>query len=299
MDNFKTLSIDDKQVRKLYANGKLTYASFPDARHIVNEEAYGILSSDTVVETLTYNNKSYNVYDSIYLQNTWTDKGTGNVRPWLVSDSVMMFAQHWNSTAQKSFDVVIDGQTITIQSLAENAYVNLRNWCLENGYSESDLPNNNYFNDIAMIKCNKPSVSLSSICPYFMSEPTMKRIFWSENLDGVVGFSQSQATNYAIPVRFGAWNSDYIDFFQTNADYVKEENLKSLSAITQTSYPRYTGDSGKPKFIRLKGKDIVVTQCYSISRGANFITAFPFIKAFVESYGDSLNVFTPDMAFAT
>lgn len=298
MIDFHDVHINDKFVHKLYANGKLIFAAEPDARHLANEETYAVLSNDTVAETLTYNSKSYDIYDSIDLSNSWTAKGAGNVRPWIVSDSILMFAHHYPTRPAINYNVIVDGQTVNIKSLSTDAYVNLKEWCLENGFTEADFTGLQMADDVDMILCEQPSASLSSIRPYFMSEATMKKIFWDGNIGGVVGFHSSQATNYAIPYMFRPVTNDQYVWWATAAsglNDIKEDNLKELSAITSAQYPIYTGDSGKPMFFKLKGKDIVVSQCKSATTGPNLIKMFPFIKAFVEAHNDTINEFTYQM----
>lgn len=68
------------------------------------------------------------------------------------------------------------------------------------------------------------------------------------------------------------------------------EPYASCPALASSQYPRYTGDSGKPKYIILDGKDIVVSQCYSVNAGPDFSLALPMLSAYATMYGDTINI---------
>ena len=90
------MTIDGKNVRKLYLDGKLAYVG-TDKMDDVNNYAWSILSSALSVGSGYYNYPStttrydYNIY-STFDEGGYTGSGAGNVRPFVVSQHILATA---------------------------------------------------------------------------------------------------------------------------------------------------------------------------------------------------------------
>lgn len=79
--------------------------------------------------------------------------------------------------------------------------------------------------------------------------------------------------------------------------YLVPDDYTYMKSMNPT-YLGTTGDSGRPVFIYVDGKPVVVSHNHQITKGfasapyfmtgPNYIKAFPLLKAYVESKGDTI-----------
>lgn len=192
---WKALSINGKQTKEAYINRKLVYTSYPDSKSAINEAEYASLSASTVATTLTYSGTTYDIYGT-FTNKRWTADGDGNVRPWFITPHLMIGAHHYPNKA--TGNLIVD-DSLTVNRLR---WVNLKEWALDNGFTEADFPANSFLDDIDMIELDTSTGLPQEECPYLMSKQYVHDNFIQHKLDNVLGYSQSQATNYAIPIMF-------------------------------------------------------------------------------------------------
>ena len=146
--------------------------------------------------------------------------------------------------------------------------------------------------------------------PYVIPEIQFKGMFHRDELKGLVGYCGTQLTAYtgeAQPIVFGndiagevAWSTPqrYKSFLP-----VEEYTTFLRSDTIGPTYLGTTGDSGKPVYMTIAGgKKILVSHNHQIYKpgfgatapyvmtGPNYFKAYPLIKAYVESKGDTLKV---------
>lgn len=282
---WKALSINGKQTKEAYINNKLVYTSYPDSKSAINETVYSTLSASTVATTLTHNGTTYDVYGT-FTNKRWTAASAGNVRPWFITPHLMVGAHHYPNKVTGNLKI---DDSLTVNRLR---WVNLKEWALNNGFTEADFPANSFLDDIDMIELDKSTGLPQEECPYLMSKQYVHDNFIDHTLDNVLGYSQSQATNYAIPIMF---YENSLVTIRSNWDNASQrvdqlgEPYASCPALSSTQYPRYEGDSGKPKYIRIDGKDVVISQCYGVNTGPDFCVALPMLSAYATMYGDTIN----------
>lgn len=79
--------------------------------------------------------------------------------------------------------------------------------------------------------------------------------------------------------------------------YLIADEYTHMKSMNPT-YLGTTGDSGRPAFVYIDGKPVIVSHSHQISKGfatapyfmsgPNYIKAFPLLKAYVESKGDKI-----------
>ena len=144
--------------------------------------------------------------------------------------------------------------------------------------------------------------------PYYIDEMTFKGMFHRDSFKGLCGYCGTQ-TSYAgqgQPIVFTSdvssgdtrgelmWSTpamlNYLIPTGEQYDYIRQ---------LSPSYLGTTGDSGKPIYITIGGgKNIVVSHNHQIRTGfvtapyfmsgPNYTKAFPLLKAYVESKGDTI-----------
>lgn len=174
---YEELTIDGKVIKDLAINGKICYATYPDAQMQINEQAWSVLSSSLSVGSGHYNypgtstRYDYNIY-STFDEGGYTGAGAGNVRPFVVSPHILASAQHYPN--KPTGNITIGGTTIK-----RLQWVNLKDWALENGYTESDFSGIYEFGDIALCKCDKATAIPDNCIPYFISKDRINQLFFS------------------------------------------------------------------------------------------------------------------------
>lgn len=148
--------------------------------------------------------------------------------------------------------------------------------------------------------------------PYYIDEMTFKGMFHRDNFKGLCGYCGTQRNNGGFESGKGqpvVFTSD-VSSGDTRGELVwSTPNMLSNLVPEGEQYdyirqlgPTYlgtTGDSGKPIYITIGGgKNIVVSHNHQIRKGfatapyfmsgPNYTKAFPLLKAYVESKGDTI-----------
>lgn len=315
MINCSTLSVGDKAVKYMTIDGKIVFSTDPNNSYSL----YGLeditLSSVTKVYPAgsytppgTTNLYTYGVY-RVPAENFWGG-GSGSDHLFPVSQHVFARAAHWgNALTSTSVGNAIAGSATTY-SCAVSEVANLTTWAKSNGF-DADYVDSLHIDDIQMVLTPEnvltAGVYTEDDIPYIIPEIQFKGMFHRDELKGLVGYCGTQLTAYsgeAQPIVFGndiagevAWSTPVL---YKSLLPVEEYTAYIRSDDVCPTYLGTTGDSGKPVYMAIDGgKKILVSHNHQIYRstfssppyvmtGPNYFKAYPLIKAYVESKGDTL-----------
>lgn len=316
MINCNDLSVDNKAVKYMTIDGKIVYSTDPNYSYSL----YGLedvtLSSFTTslsVGSYTLPDGGTYTYDihEVPAMNFWGG-GSGSDHLFPISQHIFARAAHWgNELTSTSVGNAIVGDATTY-SCAVSEVVNLTTWAKSNGF-DADYVDSLHIDDIQLVR-TQANVLTAGIyteedIPYVIPEIQFKGLFHRDELKGLVGWCGTKLMgNYsgrAQPVVFGgtlngelAWSTPKV-----YKSFLPEEDYTTYirSDAVGNTYLGTTGDSGKPVYFTVGGgKNILVSHNHQIYKpgfgavapyvmaGPNYFKAYPLIKAYVESKGDTL-----------
>lgn len=189
---FKTCAINGKAVKRLYINGRLAYSSEPDLMEAVDDLALsGEFGAKDVLGSGSYqwngSTYSYTVYDAP-TAGRWCPLGAGNDNPWFAAPGLAVCAAHWASSLKTGTWTGSGGLTYDV-----SAWVNLRDWALENGFTSADVAGMTDVRDV-VVAVNGPGATQLSAeeCPWFMPADLARKAFWNGSARGCVGWHAPQ-----------------------------------------------------------------------------------------------------------
>lgn len=316
MINCNDLSVDNKAVKYMTIDGKIVYSTDPDNSYSL----YGL--EDVTLSTATKvspagsytppgdsNIYTYDIYQ-LSAEKFWGG-GSGTDHLFPISQHVFARAAHWgNELTSTSVGNAIAGSATTY-SCAVSEVVNLTAWAKNNGF-DTDYVDSLHIDDIQMVLTPEnvltAGIYTEDDIPYVIPEIQFKGMFHRDVLSGLVGYCGTQLTGYsgeAQPIVFGnniagevAWSTPLrYKSFLPNEEYTAFIRSDSIGP----TYLGTTGDSGKPVYMTIGGgKKILVSHNHQVYKtgfgatppyvmtGPNYFKAYPLIKAYVESKGDTL-----------
>ena len=319
MLNCNDLSVDNKEVKYMTIDGKIVYSTDPDNSYSL----YGLEDVTLSSVTKIYPAGSYtppgvsNLYTyGIYrvpAENFWGG-GSGSDHLFPISQHVFARAAHWgNELTSTSVGNAIVGDATTYNCTVSEV-ANLTTWAKNNGF-DADFVDSLHVDDIQMVYTQAmvltAGIYTEEDIPYVIPEIQFQGMFHRDVLSGLVGYCGTQLmgeyTGVAQPIVFGteiggevAWSTP-----QRNKALlpVEEYTTYMRSSDMAPTYLGTTGDSGKPVYMTIAGgKKILVSHNHQIYKpgfgatvpyvmtGPNYFKAYPLIKAYVESKGDTLKV---------
>lgn len=245
-----------------------------------NDAALDVLANAALVGTYTVAGKTCNQYSTI--APAFAKSGAhGYYNPWAVSPHVLMTAGHMGYLGNRG-PISYGGHTVN-----RVRAVWLKDWALTNGFTEAEVNAVSMIGDIEMIVCDDSGALPAEILPTFISPAAFDARF-PGGIRGALLWSANQ--HHADMVPRVAMN-DHGYYLYGDADfaaYPARADLAGRLAAMGQQHIFHGGDSGHVVFLRDDQYDIPITQYYSASTGPDLIAAFPMIKAFVESLGDTL-----------
>lgn len=310
MINCSTLSVGDKAVKYMTIDGKIVFSTDPNNSYSL----YGLeditLSSVTKVYPAgsytppgVANLYTYGIY-GVPAENFWGGgSGTNHLFP--ISEHIFVRAAHWGNELTSTFVGNTNSYNCNIDEV-----VNLTTWAKNNGF-DADYVDSLHVDDIQLTHTEANTLTAGVYeeddIPYIIPELQFKGMFHRDELKGLVGYCGTQLTAYsgeAQPVVFGndiagevAWSTPVL---YKSLLPVEEYTAYMRSDDVVPTYLGTTGDSGKPVYMTIGGgKKILVSHNHQIYRstfssppyvmtGPNYFKAYPLIKAYVESKGDTL-----------
>lgn len=269
----------------IYFNGsEARYGSWP-----VLQESGGVTLSGTYVPPGDTNPYTYYCYNTDPV--AFVEAGSGSTHPFPVSQHVFARARHYGS-APASF--TWNGETFTV-----NDTVDLSAYAQAQGIKV----NASAIEDIQLLFTDK-AVALSAV-PCLMSKMQFQGLFHKDTLSGTVAWTVPQltASDFACkpqPVVFTSNTSN------GELKWSTPQLLSAVIPVEDTSlieYPTYlgtTGDSGRPVAVKIGGEYAIVSHNHAVEKpafgpiapyymkGPDYTTAYPALKAYVESKGDTL-----------
>ena len=138
--------------------------------------------------------------------------------------------------------------------------------------------------------------------PCLMDYSQFKGMFQRDTLSGLAGYVIPQTTNKPQPIVFTSnsgtklhWSTPHL----LSAVVPEGEQYDTLRNAVPT-YLGTTGDSGRPVFLQIASKQVVVSHNWQIEKpmfgptapyymtGPNYLAAYKLLKAYVESKGDTI-----------
>jgi hypothetical protein len=287
------LSVDNKAVKWMTFNGSIVYSTTEDQTlatisRMNNAMAYSPIDTGSYVppgDTAPY---SYSIYTNDMPYVGFTQHGSGNLKPFAISPHVFVRAKHYGGTVS-TFDINTITYTVREQ-------VALSAWCEDNNVA---VPAG--CGDIELLWTNEGMGS--EVVPCLMPKMMMQGLFHRDSLKGEVGYCATQIEDAGQPIIFTNDKSNGVLRWSTPKmlasllpDTADTGNIKAAPA----TYLGTGGDSGKPVFIRIGGNLVVVSHNWQIEKpafsptapyymtGPDYTIAFPALKAYVESKGDTI-----------
>ena len=294
MNNFNTLSVDNKAVKYALLNGHIIYSSLANSTYSTlsaesaNLNSVGLLDSlsgtYTLPDGVTY---SYQGYDTTMLD--FVKEGSGQTNPFCIAPHVWCRAKHYNSTLTSFTDPT------SLATLTVKQQIALVDWAEQNGL---ELPGCD-ISDIEMIETNE---AYEDELPYLMDFEQFQGMFHRDSLSGVAGYVVPQVNRNGQPVIFTndsgtklKWSTPHL----LSALVPEGEQYDTLRNAPAT-YLGTEGDSGRPVFIQIGGSQVIVSHNWQIEKpsfgatapyymtGPNYLKAYKLLKAYVESKGDEV-----------
>ena len=297
MANFNTLSVDNKAVKVATLNGRVIYSALADQSLSNMTDANSKVSSAGVAGTTSYtppgDSSAYTctIYDTTPVD--YVEAGSGTNHPFPVSQHVFARARHYGS-APASF--TWRGETFTVSES-----ISLSSYAQENNIKVTPSA----IEDIQLLYTDK-AVELSAV-PCLMSRLHLQGLFHKDTLSGLATWTVPQltASDFACKPQ-----PIVINGYANNGE-LKWSTPKMLSSLVPNDltalveYPTYLGtggDSGRPLAVKVGDEYAIVSHNHSVVKstfsptaphymqGPDYLAAFPVIKAYVESKGDTVKI---------
>ena len=299
MDNFRTLSVDNKAVKYAFLNGRVIYSSLPNsttttlALESSTLSAVGLDSSLSGTYALpdgaTYTYKGYATPDVGFVES-----GSGQTNPFVISPHVFCRAKHYSS-ALTSFTDPYSGNTLTVKE-----QISLVDWAQNNGLK---LPTAN-ISDIEMIETNEAFGGSTDDIPYLIDYTQFQGMFQKDALSGVAGYVVPKISKKPQPVMFTGGSGTKLKWSTPHvlSALVPEGEQYDTLRNAEPTYLGTSGDSGRPVFLQIASKQVIVSHNWQIEKptfsptppyymtGPDYTKAFPLLKAYVESKGDTVKI---------
>lgn len=250
MNNFNTLSVDNKAVKYALLNGRIIYSSLANSTYSTlalestTLSAVGLDSSlsgtYTLPDGVTY---EYQAYDTPMLD--FIKEGSGQTNPFCIAPRVWCRAKHYNSTLT-SFKDPASLETLTVKE-----QIALTAWAEQNGL---ELPAED-ISDIEMIETNEAYDGTENDLPCLMDFVQFQGMFQRDTLSGVAGYVVPQTNGNGQPVMFTSnsgtklrWSTPHL----LSALVLEGEQYDTLRNAPAT-YLGTEGDSGRPVFLQIGG----------------------------------------------
>lgn len=295
MDNFNTLSIDNKPVKWMTINGRIVYSTTPDYTAAVTasmNDAIGAATASTGTyvppgDSAAY---SYTLYTDSVPEVPFTEQGSGSTKPFAIAPHVFVRAKHYGGTVS-TFQ--LSGTTYTVKE-----QVALSAWCEANNVA---VPAG--CGDIELLYTNEAMDS--SVVPCLMSKLMMQGLFYRDAIKGEVGYCATQVSGRGQPVVFTNNKSNGVLRWSTPnmlASLLPDEEYTTNIKAAPATYLGTGGDSGKPVFVQMASNQVVVSHNWQIEKpafsptapyfmtGPDYTIAFPALKAYIESKGDEVKI---------
>ena len=305
------LSVDNKPVKWMTINGRIVYSTSIDSSPVSLALENTTLSAGGASGQVTYtppgDTATYNAVMYYTPVQEWFAGGSGSNHLFPVSQHVFARAAHYGSTLTS---VVIGNATEMIGPPTE--VILLTDWAKNNGFDAAWVDSLGIA-DIQMVKIDGDPIAnhcyTEDEIPYYIDEMTFKGMFHRDNFKGLAGYCGTQQTGYSgrpQPIVFtnditsGATKGE-LQWSTPNmlSNLIPDGEQYAYLKALLPSYLGTTGDSGKPIYITIGGgKNIVVSHNHQIRKGfatapyfmsgPNYTKAFPLLKAYVESKGDTI-----------
>lgn len=308
------LSVDNKPVKWMFFNGSIVYSTSIDSTPVSWDLEDTTLGAGGELTSSTYTPPGDTSPYSFTLYNTptqpWFSGGTGSNFLFPVSRHVFARAAHYGSTVT---DFTAGNTTQLDCSVSEVTL--LTDWAKSHGFDAAWVDSLG-IGDIQMVMTSGDPITANCYTedeiPYYIDEMTFKGMFHRDNFKGLVGYCGTQRDNggtesgkgqpivFTSDVTSGDTRGELVWSTPKMLSYLIPEGeqydfIRSLGS----TYLGTTGDSGKPIYITIGGgKNIVVSHNHQIRKGfvsapyfmsgPNYTKAFPLLKAYVESKGDTI-----------
>lgn len=244
-----------------------------------NDAALGVLDAAALVGTYTVAGKTCNQYSTFSLP--WAKSGAhGYYNPWAVSGHILMTAGHLGYMGDRG--PITYGSTTLDRG---HAYW-LKDWALEHGFTPAEVNAVSMIGDIELIVCTGGPIPATDL-PTFISPEKFAARF-PGGLNGAVVWSANQHHADMVPRVVIDSHGHTFAGDDRWAGYSARADLAAILAAMGQQHIFHGGDSGHVVFLRDDGEDIPLTQYYYASGGPDLVAAYPMLKAFVESFGDTL-----------
>lgn len=298
MDNFNALSVDNKAVAYALLNGRVIYSALPNytnttlALESTTLSASGLDSSlsgtYTLPDGVSYSYQGYNTPDAEFVK-----QGSGANNPFLIAPHVWCRAKHYNSTLSSFVDPSDNTKTLTVKE-----QIALSDWATAN-----DLPLPSYdITDIEMIETNEAYAGSDDNIPYLMDFTQFQGMFQKDEIAGVAGYVVPQVYRKGQPVVFTSDSGTKLRWSTPHllSNLIPEGEQYDTLRNAPATYLGTTGDSGRPVFLQIASKQVIVSHNWQIEKptfsptapyymtGPNYLAAFKLLKAYVESKGDTV-----------
>lgn len=299
MNNFNTLSVDNKAVKVATLNGRVIYSALENIDYQTKEAEAAILSASTSLSTATYtcpNGVSYNYNQlSTFVENGFTGAGSGNVRPFAVSPYVLATAEHYGDTIE------LGNMSIGDATVNRLSCVNLVAWAKEQGKWTDSYIDALGIGDIELVVLDKTGSAVPNDCiPYFCSRLQYQGLFHKDSYTGLVGWTSPQiefdGTKQAAPIVVTGTEGNELKWtIPALAMNLIDADLSASYDVGNT-YLAASGDSGRPVYFIYDGSPVVLSHYHSVSVpsfgptppyfgvGPNYISAFDILREFVKWY---------------
>lgn len=301
------LSVDNKAVKWMTFNGSIVYSTSIDSSPVSLALENTTLSADGAAGWVTYtppgDTATYQAMMYYTPQADFWSEGGGYQSLFPVSKHVFARAQHYNSTITNIFCA---GTVFPVQTQE-----NLLEWAKTNWTDQEYVSSvSACIADIELVTTSSDAFSEDSL-PYYVDEMTFKGMFHRDIFKGLAGWCGTQQVDYAGKPQPIVFTNDIASGDTKGELQWSTPNMLSNLIPDGEQYdyirqlgPTYlgtTGDSGKPIYITIGGgKNIVVSHNHQIVKpafsptapyfmsGPNYTKAFPLLKAYVESKGDTI-----------
>lgn len=310
------LSVDNKPVKWMTFNGSIVYSTSIDSSPVsLALENTTLSASDLVQNAGTYTPPgdtqayTYNIHQTP--KATFWGMGGGSTNLFPISLHVFARAAHYG-TLPDEYVYMTNAEKVETARVVPSEMIKLDEWAKANGF-DADYVDSLNIGDIQMVYSSGDISEVIQVAdiPYYIDEITFKGMFHRDNFKGLAGWCGTQLVNYEGCPQPIVFTSDITSGATKGELQWSIPNLLSnlIPEGEQYDYirqlgPTYlgtSGDSGKPIYITIGGgKNIVVSHNHQIVKpafsptapyfmsGPNYTKAFPLLKAYVESKGDTI-----------
>ena len=296
MNNFNTLSVDNKSVKWMTINGRIVYSTTEDQTSaVLSTENTALQTAGYAASTGTYtppgDSSAYTYYTCQTAPVDFAEAGGGSNHLFPIAPHIWCRAKHYNS-ALTSF--AFGGSTYNVVE-----QTSLTAWAEQNNIK---IPASG-LDDIEVLATTQ-AVDTSAV-PYLMSWMQFQGTFHRDALKGLAGYVVPQTPNTPQPVVFtnDIASGETAGELQWSTPKLMSNLVPEECAYMKSMNPTYlgtTGDSGRPVFMYVDGKPVIVSHNHQVLKpifgptapyymsGPNYIKAFQLLKAYVESKGDAV-----------